>query len=188
MDSGWVNRQPGRLVVALLAASFLAACSGGSAQPTSQGSPAASRTVTGTRPVPTSRISPGHGTPQNAVEGEVQAEFQGNWLLACSYASPGTQQACLQGNADLGRESGQVIIDGADIAGDRALVELRGTVCDKAVGCVSNYYSNPSSGMPARPADFRAAYDAALPPHRTALTISPLPMIKVNGQWYINYS
>lgn len=188
-------RRPGRLVAALLAASLLAACSG-RAQPTSQGSPTASRAVTGaspapvTSPAPAARSTPGHGTPQDAVAGVVQAEFQGNWLLACSYASPGTRQACLQGNANLGRERGRVIIEDVEISGDRALVELRGTVCNNVVGCVTNYYSNPS-GMPTGPSrsDFRTAYAAALPsgPHRIALIISPLPTIKVNGQWYVNY-
>lgn len=188
-------RRPGLLVAAMLAASFLAACGSGSSQPTSQGFPTASSAVSAaspapaTSPAPTSRFTPGHSTPQDAVEGYVQAEFDGNWLLACSYASPDTRQACLQGNADLGRESGKVIIDGTDIHGDFALVELRGTVCNKVVGCVSNFYSDPSSGMPTGPSDFQAAYDAALPssPHRFELIISPLPMIKVNGQWYVNY-
>jgi hypothetical protein len=121
--------RPGLLVAALLAASFLAACGDGSSQLASQGSPTASSAVSAaspapatpapaTSPAPTSRSTSGHGTPQDAVEGYMQAEFEGNWLLACSYALPDTRQACLQGNADLGRESGKVIIDGADINGD----------------------------------------------------------------------
>lgn len=186
-------RRPWLLMTALLAASFLAACSGGSSQPASQGSSAASSVVGGaspapvTLPAPASRITPGHGTPQDAVEGYVQAVFQGNWTLACSYASPGTQQACLQGNADFGRESGQLTIHGIEINGDDALVELTGTVCNDLLGCLSSL--DPSSGMPPSPSDFSAAYDAALPstPHSSALSISPLPMIKVNGQWYVNY-
>jgi hypothetical protein len=181
-------------VAALLAASFLAACSNGSSQPTSQGSPTASSAVTGassarvTIPGPASRITPGHGTPQEAVEGYAQAEFQGNWIRACSYASPDTQQTCLTRTNDFGpNSSGKVTIDGADINGDYALVELTGPVCNDIAGCFSNM--NPSSGMPISPSDFRAAYDAALPsaPHNGALIISPLPMIKVNGQWYVNY-
>lgn len=184
------------LGIAVLAASFLAACSGSGSPPTPSGSSDASSAVMGASPAPVissspSRITPGHGTPQAAVEGEVQAEFHGNWLLACSYASPRSREACLQGNADLGRESGRVIIDRADTKGDYALVELTGTVCNKVVGCVSNYYLDPSSGMPTGPSgsDFRASYDAALASasHGVAVIISPLPMIKVNGQWYINY-
>ena len=189
-----MNR-PGLLAAALLAASFLAACGDGSAQLASQGSPTASSAVSAaspapaTSPAPTSRSATGHGTPQDAVEGYMQAEFAGNWLLACSYALPDSRQACLQGNADLGRESGKVIIEGAEIKGDYALVELRGTVCNKVLGCISNFYSKPSSGMPSGHSDFRAAYKAALPssPHRFEVIISPLPMIKVNGQWYLNY-
>src|SRR5215468_10798341 len=178
-------RRPGLLVAALLAASLLAACGRGSPPPTFQGASPAPVTS----PAPTSRITPGHGTPQDAVEGYVRAEFRGNWLLACSYASPDTRQACLQGNADLGRESGRVVIYDAEINGDYALVELRGTVCNKVVGCVSNYYVDPSSGMPTRRSGFRAAYHDALQSgdHRIPLIVSPLPMIKVNGQWYVNY-
>jgi len=180
-------RRPGLLVAALLTASFLAACSGGSPQPTPQGS-SASSAVAGASPAPTSRFTPGHGTPQDAVEGLMQGVARGNWILACSYAAPDTRQACFQSNADFGTDTGQITtIDGADINGDYALVEITGTVCNKLVGCVSNL--NPSSGMPTSPSDFRTAYDAALPstPHRIGLIISPLPMIKVNGQWYVNY-
>jgi hypothetical protein len=181
-------RRPGLLVAVLLAASFLTACSGGSPQPTPQGSSPASSAVAGASPSPTSHITPGHSTPQEAVEGFVQAVVPGNWTLACSYASPDTQQACFQSNANFGPNSGQAIsIDGADINGDHALVEVTGTVCNKLVGCVSNLI--PSSGMPTGPSDFQASYDAALPsaPHRIKLIISPIPMIKVNGQWYVNY-
>lgn len=185
--------RPGLLVAALLAASFLAACSSGGSQPASQGSSTASGAVAGVSPVtatsaaPAPRITPGHATPQDAVDGSVQAVFQGNWILACSYASPGTREACLQGTSDFGPESGKVAIDGADINGDYALVEVIGTVCNKTAGCVANF--NPSSGMPKSPSDFQAAYNAALPsgPHRIRVIISPLPVIKMNGQWYLNY-
>lgn len=187
-------RRLGLLAAALLMASSLAACSAGSSEPTSQGSSTASSAVAGASPAavtsaaPAPRITPGHGTPQDAVDGGVQAVFQGNWLLACSYASPDTREACLQGTADFGPESGKVLIKGADITGDYALVELIGTVCNKQIGCVANF--DPSSGMPTSPSDFRTAYDAALPsgPHRIRLIVSPLPVIKVNGQWYLNYS
>ena len=186
-------RRPGLLAAALLAASSLAGCSGGSSQPASPGASPASSAVAGaspvvtTSPAPAARITPGHGTPQDAVDGSVQAVFQGNWVLACSYASPGTREACLQGNADFGPESGKVLIKGADINGDYALVEVIGTVCNKSAGCVANF--TPSSGMPTSPSDFRTAYDAALPsgPHRIRVIVSPLPAIKVNGQWYLNY-
>ena len=181
-------RRPGLLVAALLAASLLAACSGGSSHPAPQGGSSASGAVAGTSPTSTSRFTPGHSTPQDAVEGYMQAVAPGNWILACSYASPDTRQACFQSNAYFGPDSGQATaIDGADINGDYALVEITGTVCNQLVGCVSNLY--PSSGMPTGPSDFQAAYNAALPsaPHRIRLIISPLPVIKVNGQWYVNY-
>jgi hypothetical protein len=173
-------------VAALLAALFLAACSGGSSTAGSAVTGAGPAPVT--IPGPISRIAPGHGTPQEAVEGYAQAEFQGNWIRACSYASPDTQQACLRNTNAFGpNSSGQVTIDGADINGNYALVELTGPVCNEIAGCLSNM--DPSSGMPTGPSGFQAAYDAALPsaPHSGPLIISPLPVIKVNGQWYVNY-
>ena len=127
-------------------------------------------------------ITPGHATPEEAVDGFFQARFQGNETLACSYASLASRANCNSQNSQEPAITGNIAFNGADVSGNFALVELTGHLCYPGRACESN--TNPLLNMPASPASFQQVYLALV--QSTTYTFSPYPCIRVGGMWYIN--
>jgi hypothetical protein len=150
-----------------------ATSSGGATSP----GPAASATAT---PGRAGAVAPGHGTPQEAADGLIQAELAGNLRLACSYAAPAQQASCR--GLQISLPKGHVSVVGALMAGDRALVEITGQVCMSGNGC--EWSTNARLGLPKGSQTFTQAYNKAL----TSGGFSPVPCLKVNGQWYVDFS
>jgi hypothetical protein len=123
-------------------------------------------------------VAPGHGTPQEAADGLIQAELAGNLPLACTYFVPAQQASCR--GLQMSLPKGNVSVDGAIVSGDLALVEITGHVCTTGNGCQTN--TNPSLGLPKGSETFEQAYDKAL----ASGNFSPVPCQKVNGKWYVS--
>ena len=153
--------------------------SGSASSPGGATSPAPSASVTAT-PGGTAAVAPGHGTPEQAADGLVQAELAGNLHLACSYAVPSQQASC--DSLQISLPKGHVLVVGALTSGARALVEITGHICMSGNGCQTS--TNPSLGMPTGSQTFMQAYNKAL----TSGEFSPVPCLKVNGKWYVNFS
>jgi hypothetical protein len=157
-----------------------ASSSGGSATSaggvTSAG-PAASVTAA---PGGNGAVTPGHGTPEEAADGLIQAELAGNLRLACSYAAPAQQASCR--GLQITLPKGHVSVVGALTSGDRALVEITGQICMSGNGCERS--TNARLGLPKGSQTFTQAYDKAL----TSGGFSPVPCLKVNGKWYVNFA
>lgn len=139
-------------------------------------------TPTPATPSPSASITPGHATPEEAVDGFLQARFQGNETLACSYASLASRANCNSQNSQEPAITGNIAFNGADVSGNFALVELTGHLCYPGRACESN--TNPLLNMPASPASFQQVYLALV--QSTTYTFSPYPCIRVGGMWYIN--
>jgi hypothetical protein len=130
-------------------------------------------------------ITPGHSTPQDAEEGLIKGELANNWAEACSYIVPSSQATCQ--SAAQARElptlTGNAMVDSAVISGSDALVVVTGSMCSSATGCLSN--SVGSTGMPDTYVTFTQAYAQVLD-NTSSTSLSPVPCIKINGQWFIN--
>jgi hypothetical protein len=164
-----------RALIPALAAVFLAsACSTGSTG-SSAPAPRPSQSVMARAPV----IAPGHDTPEDAVDGLIQAELAGNSSQICSYLVPSSQSACNQ--QALPAFTGNIVVDDDIISGSEALVSATGSICVNGGGCNSN--SDPSLGMPTGQDSFAQAYDQAL---NNSGSFSPVPCIEENGMWYVN--
>jgi hypothetical protein len=132
-------------------------------------------------------ITPGHSTPQDAEEGLIQGELANNWAQACTYIVPSSQATCKEAaqTRELPTLTGNATVDSAAISGSDALVVVTGSMCSSATGCLSN--SVGSTGMPDAYVTFAQAYDQVL--NNTSNTsLSPVPCIEENGQWFINAS
>ncbi len=127
-------------------------------------------------------ITPGHDTPQDAVDGLIQAELAGDWPQACSYYPPSVQATCDQQAPQLPAFTGNATVGGATTSGSEALVEVTGSMCSGNIGCNSN--SEPSAGMPNDQVTFAQAYDQVM--SNSSSSLSPVPCIQQNGQWYVN--
>ena len=134
-----------------------------------------------TAPAPV--ITPGNDTPEDAVDGLMQAELAGDWTQACSYVVPSAQSACSQQASQLPAFTGNGTVVGGVISGHEALVEVTGSICGAGAGCTSN--SDPSTGMPNSQETFAQAYSQAL--SNSNSSFSPVPCIEENGAWYVNY-
>lgn len=145
----------------------LAGCSGGSASSTS--------TNGGTH-----AVAPGHDTPQDAADGLIQAELSGNQQQACTYFVPSAQSSCRGQQPQLPK--GTAAVKGVVMSGDQALVEVTGHICVQTNECQTS--TDPTVGMPKGTVTFTQAYQNAL----NGVTFTPVPCIKVNGQWYVNNS
>jgi hypothetical protein len=133
--------------------------------------------------------APGTNTPEEAVEGLIKAELSGKLTQSCAYIQPADQASCTQTIATVRTKlkfTGSTTIDGADISGNYALVEITGNSCITGNGCQSN--NNPSFGMPRSPASFMTVYDKAISNSSSGNTFSPVPCVKVNGKWYVSYT
>jgi hypothetical protein len=159
------------LIVGLAGCGGVAASSGGTASPGTSASVAA---TTGGA----AGVAPGHATPQDAADGLIQAELAGNLQLACSYFVPAQQATCRGLHMSLPK--GHVSVAGAVASGDLALVEITGHVCTSGSGCQTN--NDASLGLPNGSETFKQAYDKAF----NSGEFSPVPCMKVNGQWYVN--
>jgi hypothetical protein len=172
---------PAVLLVAGLAGCGTAATSSGGTASSTGGAASPSTSVpvaakTG-GPAP---VAPGHGTPEDAADGLLQAELAGNLRLACSYAVPSQQANCR--GLQISLPKGRVSVVGALTSGDRALVEITGHICMAGNGCQTS--TDPFLGMPKGSQTFSQAYDKAF----TSGEFSPVPCLKVNGKWYVNFS
>ncbi|HLK75264.1 MAG TPA: hypothetical protein VKU77_16630 [Streptosporangiaceae bacterium] len=166
----------GSWVIAVLVAG-LAGCSAAASSSTGTASGA---TSPGPRASATAVVVPGHDTPEQAADGLIQAEQAGNQRLLCSYAVPSQQANCR--GLQIFVTKGHISVVGALTSGDRALVEITGHTCWAGNGCQDS--TNPSLGMPTGSLTFTQAYNKAL----TSDEFSPVPCLKVNGKWYVNFS
>lgn len=147
-------------------------------------SPSADTGLPSTPPSAQPVITPGNDTPEDAVDGLLQAELAGNWTQACSYVVPSAQSACSQQAPQLPAFSGNGTVVGSVISGGEALVEVTGSICGAGAGCTSN--NDPSTGMPNSQEAFDQAYSQAL--SNSNSSFSPVPCIEENGAWYVNFS
>ena len=166
----------GSWVIAVLVA-CLAGCSAAASSSTGTASVA---TSSGPRASATAVVVPGHDTPEQAADGLIQAEQAGNQRLLCSYAVPSQQANCR--SLQIFVLKGHISVVGALTSGDRALVEITGHTCWAGNGCQDS--TDPSLGMPGGSLTFTQAYNKAL----TSNEFSPVPCLKVNGKWYVNFS
>jgi hypothetical protein len=123
-------------------------------------------------------VAPGHGTPEDAADGMIQAELSGNQRLACSYFVPAQQASCR--GLLLTLPKGHVSVVGAITSGDLALVEITGRMCVSANVCQTS--TDPSIGLPRGSKTFRQAYEDAF----NSTAFSPVPCKKLKGKWYVN--
>lgn len=122
-------------------------------------------------------VSPGHGSPADAVDGYYQALLAGNATLACSYVlgeegpCPASVQAT--GHFTIGRTA---------TSGALALVAVTGQICISGSGCMSN--SNPEEGMPTGSETVSQAFaDTTV----TGNGFSPTPCEQSShGGWYVS--
>jgi hypothetical protein len=133
--------------------------------------------------------SPGHATPEDAVDGYLTAFMAGgsSW---CSYIDPASQGSCeaglTQGSVQM---TGKFTVRSEVIEGSEALVGVLGSVCvhENLEETTINYCNNNSkvnSGMPSGSLTFTDAYAAVTSPKSSVL--SPVPCVEVNGLWYEN--
>jgi hypothetical protein len=123
-------------------------------------------------------IHPGHDTPEDAVDGYVEALLAGNQAVACSYVDPSSQSACDSAPASSVQGTGSVTIGTAAISGLLAVVPITGRICTPGNGCESN--SNPALGMPTGSETVKQAVADA----QTSSGFSPVPCI-FDGGWYV---
>ena len=130
---------------------------------------------------PSGSIAAGHQSPEAAVQGFLAADMAGAHPTACSYEAPAIQPSCEQAAGPVSQPaiSGRYVIHGQVIAGGRALVEVTGSICMPSTGCASN--ADPAHGMPASAAEFSRAYGLAM----NQGGFSPVPCVKVSGEWYV---
>jgi len=169
----------GSWVIAVLVTG-LAGCSAAASSGSGTAGVAGGATISGPPASATAVVVPGHDTPEQAADGLIQAEQAGNQRLLCSYAVPSQQANCR--SLQIFAAKGHISVVGALTSGDRALVEITGHTCWAGNGCQDS--TNPSLGMPTGSLTFTQAYNKAL----TSDEFSPVPCLKVNGKWYVNFS
>jgi hypothetical protein len=134
-------------------------------------------------PAPT-QATPGHGSPEDAVDGFYQSELTGDWAAACSYVTPSAQALCRAGTSGQGAATGHVTVGTAVISGNEALVPVTGSICAPSTPCASN--PNPAIGMPGSSSQFAADYQKAVVGTISGTTvISPIPCKNEGGRWYV---
>jgi hypothetical protein len=133
--------------------------------------------------------SPGHSTPEDAVDGYLTA-FKAGTSSWCSYIDPASQGTCEAGltEGSVGA-TGKFTIKGEVIQGTEALVIVVGSLCvhENLEETTINYCSNNSntdSGMPSGSLSFADAYAAVT--NAKSSVLSPVPCVEVNGLWYEN--
>jgi hypothetical protein len=143
----------------------------------------------GTPPALGLRASPGHTTPEDAVDGYLAAFMSGgsSW---CSYIDPASQGSCEAGLTEGSVQmTGHFTVRSEVIKGSEALVGVLGSVCvhenlEETTIDYCNNNSNIDSGMPSGSVTFTDAYAAVTSAKSSVL--SPIPCVEVNGLWYEN--
>jgi hypothetical protein len=175
----------GILAAACAGACMVTACGGGGSNSSASvtGNSAAVTATSGTSSSPAPVIAPGYSTPQDAVDGLLQAELADNGSALCSYLVPGAQSVCDQDqqSSPLPAVTGSATVAGAVKSGSEALVGVIGSICSDDGGCNSN--NDPSVGMPNSQETFAQAYDQAL---NNSGGFSAVPCIEENGKWYVD--
>jgi Fibronectin type III domain len=135
-------------------------------------------------PSPSPLVTPGYGSPEDAVDGFYQGELAGDWAAACSYVTPSAQALCLSGTSGQGAATGKLTFGRGVISGGEALVPVTGSICAPGSPCVAN--SDPGLGMPTPLSQFPAAYQAAVNNSLSgSVVVSAMPCSQVGGKWYV---
>jgi hypothetical protein len=137
-------------------------------------------------------VSPGHNSPEAAVDGILTALETGSSSAWCEYFNPSDRTQCDQDSSALALNiTGNYSIKNQVIQGNQALVAITGNLCfhGNATGttllqCASN--STASTGMPPGAGSFSQAYAATA--NASSNTLSPVPCIEVDGSWYVNFN
>jgi hypothetical protein len=173
------------LAAACAGACMVSACGGGgtSGSAVVTGSSSSVAATSSASPNPTPVVAPGYNTPEDAVDGLLQAELAGNGSELCSYLLPGSQSVCDQDEqaSPLPAFTGSAMVDGDVMSGSEALVAVTGSICSSGSGCTSN--SDPTVGMPNDQETFAQAYGQAM---NSSGSFSAVPCIEENGMWYVN--
>lgn len=132
---------------------------------------------------------PGHGSPQAAVVGFLQAALENDWGLACGYGLPDQQSLCTFGTAITGfSASGELKLGKTVVNGSQALVAFTGNLCITTNGssqCGSN--ADPNAGLPGNGLSFSEAYSEALAaPGPSSPGFWDGACDEVGGQWYVD--
>lgn len=189
-----IQRTLGRLAMAMLIAAGLAACTSASTanQASTPPSPVRRSPSATPSPVPQPTLvtgtAVGKSTPQEVVAGFLNATnvesvaLGSGFPTSCGYVVPSDQAACpsFLGQATL---TGTPPVSIGNIAtnGTQAIVAIVGSLCADFT-CSLN--TNPNQGLPASPAGFAAAYQAAL--QGIGNGYAALPCVLVGGSWYVN--
>jgi hypothetical protein len=132
-------------------------------------------------------VTPGNGSPGDAVDGFYQSELAGDWTAVCSYVKPSAQALCLAGTSGQAAATGNATVGTTVTSGNEALVSVTGSICAPSSPCVSN--SDASLGMPSSPSQFPADYQTAVANSTSSTTtvISPMPCSQIDGKWYVDF-
>ena len=179
------------------AASSPAAAAGGGATPSWAAALGSGVTVD-----PPASTSPGLGSPQAAVAGDVADIESGQYLADCAYVVPDEQSACKSsissvqaslGPSALASAAGTVTKFGLGytaIDGDEALVGTTGTFCSSDAGSSG---SSPSCFTNTDPAaifssgkSFATLWTEANSSNNSSSVYSLAPCKEVNGKWYLD--
>ncbi|MGO9341741.1 MAG: hypothetical protein ACLP6E_04370 [Acidimicrobiales bacterium] len=136
-------------------------------------------------------VSPGHSSPEDAVDGILTALMTGHSTAWCGYFNPSGESECQQDSTEIQLNiTGSYSIKGQVIQGTQALVSLTGNLCfhGNATGttllqCATD--SNPSAGMPPGAGSFAQAYAATA--NAPSNSLSPVPCIEDDRSWYVNF-
>lgn len=135
---------------------------------------------------PSPKPTAGNGSPEDAVDGFISSVLAGNDMAACQYLEPTAQPTCQSAATSEPIITGTFSIIGQVINGSEALVSVTGNECQGG-SCESN--SDPNSGMPPGAGPFASAYTtavAAVSPSNPTMSFSPVPCVRINGDWYVN--
>lgn len=213
-------------VIAALAVSVAGCASGGSSTPSTAGatpntsvgaSTASSGTAapaaagggatpswaaalgSGVTVVPPTSASPGLGSPEAAVTGDVQNIESGQYLADCAYVQPAQQSECKTsisgvvaslGPSALASAAGTATnfaIGYTAIDGTEALVGTTGTFCSSGSGSSPSCFTNTdpaaifSSGK-----SFATLWTEANSAENSSSDYSLAPCVEVGGKWYLD--
>ena len=134
-------------------------------------------------------LTPGNGSPRDAVDGFYQSELAGDWAAVCSYVTPSAQSLCLAGTSGQAAATGNATVGTMVVSadGNEALVSVTGSICAPSTPCVSN--SDANLGMPSSPSQFATDYQTAVANSTSdsSTSISPMPCSQINGKWYVDF-
>jgi len=174
---------------ALLAGAVAACGSGGSGGSAPSAAPSWAKALGAGVTVTAGNASPGDGSPGGSLLGALTSAEADDFAKFCSYLPPSQQGDCNSTFSGVPAASlktamptyKNVVVTYTAIDGDKALVNVTGTICDpnQAPSCISN--SDPAaffdSGKP-----FTMLWSESV---ANSSSYTPAPMTKVNGKWYI---